>query len=284
MSIKVMTMVFDRYPEGGNERLLALAMADHARDDGTRIWPSVAELARKTMQSERTVQRQIAKMVSRGWLEVVRSATGRPGDTNEYRVCPAWVAGGELPTGDRLTPVSGVATGDKLTPVSTPSTGVNLSPVCASQPVDNVIHTGDKTGETGDTADETGDIAVSPESSRTIKNHIPPLPPVETGGTVDKAKPGPLQSPPPRRAWRWADSREEVERRGEELGLGRYDALGFGLAHRELFAGYQSRVLSAHLWSLGYAITPEKLSGVLGGQHGSTSGLLNALVRGEGMA
>ena len=37
MSVKVMTAVFERYPVGGGEMLLALALADHASDDGTRF-------------------------------------------------------------------------------------------------------------------------------------------------------------------------------------------------------------------------------------------------------
>ena len=56
MSIKIMSMIFDRYTNGGGEMLLALAIADHAHDDGTNIFPSVKSLANKTRQSERTVQ------------------------------------------------------------------------------------------------------------------------------------------------------------------------------------------------------------------------------------
>lgn len=176
MSIRLMSMIFERYPEGGSEMLLALAMADHANDDGARIWPSLDELARKTRQSRRTVQRQIAKMLASGWLEQVRTATGRPGATNEYRVCPAWVAGAELPkTGVNVTPVD-------ESPEQT--RGDTLTPVAAA----GVVHTGDRlapVGEggrgvtrdaRGDTGDERGDTAMSPESSGTIKNHTP-LPP-----------------------------------------------------------------------------------------------------------
>ncbi|MBH1529907.1 hypothetical protein I5T99_12670 [Stenotrophomonas maltophilia] len=45
MSARVTGMVFDRYPNGGGEMLLALALADHAHDDGTHIFPSIARLA-----------------------------------------------------------------------------------------------------------------------------------------------------------------------------------------------------------------------------------------------
>ncbi len=231
-------MVFDRYPEGGNERLLALAMADHARDDGTRIWPSVAELARKTLQSERTVQRQIANMVERGWLQVVRRASGRPGDTNEYRIDPAWIAGGEIG-----------------------QTGVNLSPVSAPPagptPVDNVIHTGDKAGETGDKSGETGDTAMSPESSGTIRNHIPPLPPAHAGGGGQREPRGhgraavnraPKRAP--RAGYRWQRTFEGVCERGAQLGMP-YSTAALGSAWtddqlREYQRAYRKQVEALH--------------------------------------
>ncbi|MGJ7557449.1 helix-turn-helix domain-containing protein [Variovorax sp. RB3P1] len=166
MSIKVMSMVFDRYPSGGMERLLALAMADHASDDGRRIWPSVDELARKTMQSRSSVQRQIRRMVAIGWLIQVKSATGRPGVTNEYRICPEWIEGGEVPTpetGVNLTPL------DESPPAEVIHTGVNLTPV--SNPERGVT-----TAERGVTGDERGVTAMTPESSEPSMNHTP-LPP-----------------------------------------------------------------------------------------------------------
>ena len=45
MSIGIMDKVFQRYPNGGGEMLLALALADHADDDGTSIYPSIKKLA-----------------------------------------------------------------------------------------------------------------------------------------------------------------------------------------------------------------------------------------------
>lgn len=165
MSIEVMTMVFKRYPAGGNERLLALAMADHAHDDGSRVWPSVALLAEKTLQSERSVQRMIKKMLDTGWLQLVRMASGRRGDTNEYRISPVWIAGGVLPVSN--------LTGDKLSPHGLPE----QAKVKAVEAVDNVIHTGDNLGLTGDSQGAWGDTAMSPESSGTIRNRNTPLPP-----------------------------------------------------------------------------------------------------------
>jgi hypothetical protein len=96
MSVEVMSMVFKRYPAGGGERLLALALADHAHDDGSRIFPSVALLAAKTVQSERTVQYQIRKMEKIGWLVKVSDGLGGRKNTTEYCISPDWIKGAIL--------------------------------------------------------------------------------------------------------------------------------------------------------------------------------------------
>ncbi|RDU99207.1 helix-turn-helix domain-containing protein [Trinickia dinghuensis] len=104
MSVKVMTAVFERYPEGGGEMLLALALADHADDDGTHIFPSVQTMAKKTRQSKRAVQYQLEKMQKSGWLILVRAARGgRPekgatmgGRPAEYRISSEWIKGAEI--------------------------------------------------------------------------------------------------------------------------------------------------------------------------------------------
>ncbi|WP_258391401.1 helix-turn-helix domain-containing protein [Stenotrophomonas maltophilia] len=96
-------MVFDRYPNGGGEMLLALALADHAHDDGTHIFPSIARLAEKTRQSERSVQYQLRRMEQSGWLVLVnagiggrRSGFGEGGRTRQYRINPKWMKGAEI--------------------------------------------------------------------------------------------------------------------------------------------------------------------------------------------
>ena len=62
VSVKVMSMVFEHYPEGGGEMLLALALADFSDDDGGKVFPSITSLAKKTRQSERSVQYQLRRM------------------------------------------------------------------------------------------------------------------------------------------------------------------------------------------------------------------------------
>lgn len=96
MSIKVMTAVFDRYPNGGGEMLLALALADHASDDGTRVFPSVQALSEKTRQSERTVQYQLRRMEEMGWLILVGAGNGGRSMSREYRISTDWIKGAEI--------------------------------------------------------------------------------------------------------------------------------------------------------------------------------------------
>lgn len=91
MSIKISSLVWEHYPAGGSELLTALAYADHAHDNGTNIRPSVAYIAKKTRQSERSVRRYLAQMRESGWLLTVRHGNGGRGFATEYRVNPLWI-------------------------------------------------------------------------------------------------------------------------------------------------------------------------------------------------
>jgi hypothetical protein len=96
MSIDIMSMVFKRYPNGGGEMLLALALADHAHDDGTHIYPSVDHLAQKTRQSVRSVQYQLKGMLDAGFIELTNEGHGGRGMHREYRINPLWVKGADF--------------------------------------------------------------------------------------------------------------------------------------------------------------------------------------------
>lgn len=87
-----MSLVWEHYPVGGGELLTALAYADHAHDDGAGIRPSVAHMAKKTRQSERTIQMHLAAMRQTTWLLTVRHAEGGRGRATEYRVNPGWIS------------------------------------------------------------------------------------------------------------------------------------------------------------------------------------------------
>lgn len=116
MSVRMMALVFERYPNGGSEMLFALALADHAHDDGTHIYPGIPALMRKTRQSERSVQNQLRKMLSSGFLQVVSTSSGGPGNYSEYKINPDWINGAkvaplETVQSDTETVQSGTANG-----------------------------------------------------------------------------------------------------------------------------------------------------------------------------
>lgn len=167
MSAKIMGMVFDRYPDGGGEMLLALALADHADQDGLNIYPGVASLARKTRQSERTVQYQLRKMEQIGWLLLVNNEIGGRTKTREYRINPAWLKGAIL------APYNPDGAGTST--ISTPLNGEFLKGANSAS-----IHS--VKGATGDSKGcnpeqkrvqpeaEKGATAIAPEPSRTVIN------------------------------------------------------------------------------------------------------------------
>lgn len=82
MSIRVMDRVWSYSQAKGIDRLVLLAIADHASDDGSNAWPSIATLARKTGVSGRTVQRSIQRLVEMGELSY-KSPNGK---THQFRV------------------------------------------------------------------------------------------------------------------------------------------------------------------------------------------------------
>ena len=67
MSVNLMSMVFksDLAP---TPRLVLLALADHANDEGYSIWPSANSLAKKTGLSERATKRALSQLTQMGLL------------------------------------------------------------------------------------------------------------------------------------------------------------------------------------------------------------------------
>lgn len=101
-----MSLVFEFYPIGGAEMLLALSLADHADDDGGSLWPGVPRLARKTRQSERTVQYQLRQMEKAGYISRVGSNKGgrAPGKEKKGRSTEYRINIGYLTEGARIAP------------------------------------------------------------------------------------------------------------------------------------------------------------------------------------
>lgn len=84
MSVRVMSWVWDHSRSKSTQRLVLLAIADCAADDGANAYPSMAELMRKTGLSERGVQSAVNGLVELGELKVARNAG--PRGCNRYRV------------------------------------------------------------------------------------------------------------------------------------------------------------------------------------------------------
>ncbi len=69
MSIKVMSWVFERGPRDPSERLVLLALADYAADNGE--WsPSMIGIAGKSGMTERGARGVIRRLEADGWIEV----------------------------------------------------------------------------------------------------------------------------------------------------------------------------------------------------------------------
>lgn len=145
MSVKVMTAVFERYPVGGGEMILALALADHADDDGAKVFPSIEHLMINTRQSRRTVQYQLRRMEESGWLILVNSGHGGRGQSREYRISLEWIRGGDLP---------GQENGAEIAPISDGKNGADFAPI--NPPEKGAIH--DIKGASDDTKGANGDM------------------------------------------------------------------------------------------------------------------------------
>jgi hypothetical protein len=85
VSFKVTNWVWARSESRNGARLVLLALADRAGDDG-RAWPSIDDLAERTKLSPRAVQKAIANLVEIGEVEV-ENGGGRH-RSNRYRIVP----------------------------------------------------------------------------------------------------------------------------------------------------------------------------------------------------
>lgn len=85
MSIKIMSRIWESGPPDPMQRLVLLAIADHA-DDAGRAYPSMIGIASKCGMSERGARGIIRKLEAGGWLET-RVGGGRGGKSH-YTVNP----------------------------------------------------------------------------------------------------------------------------------------------------------------------------------------------------
>lgn len=158
MSVKIMHLVFERFNLPGNDKVLALALADHAHDDGTNIFPGNERLAAKTCMSERTVIRLLQKFVRIGWLIKTRNADSRRGFSAVYKISSDWINGNKLVSDLMILD-------DSLSPKNEDTLDDNLSPIN-----DDVL--GDKNEHWVTNRAFLGDTAMSPQPSLTINTTI----------------------------------------------------------------------------------------------------------------
>ena len=84
MSVQAMGWVLDHSQQKGGCLLALLAIANHAKSDGTGAWPSVRTIAREARLSESQAHRCIRALVRSGEL-VVETGCG-PNGTNLYHL------------------------------------------------------------------------------------------------------------------------------------------------------------------------------------------------------
>jgi len=84
MGIQLISRVYRKSWGSASHKMVAIRLADVAKDDGTRIFPSVSTIASATDLSERQVQRIIKDFRKAGLLVIVRLGGGRSNPT-EYK-------------------------------------------------------------------------------------------------------------------------------------------------------------------------------------------------------
>lgn len=69
MSVRIMSLIWDMLCESHTQKLVLLALADNANDQG-RCWPSISTISRKCQLSERCVYEQLARLEKRRLLGI----------------------------------------------------------------------------------------------------------------------------------------------------------------------------------------------------------------------
>lgn len=98
MSVRWITVVWEKSPYKGERLLLHLALADYANDEGT-CFPSQRTLAHKARCSQNFVRVCLNQMVEDGYLAVQKEANGR-GRTATYLLKKPHLRNGDLANGD----------------------------------------------------------------------------------------------------------------------------------------------------------------------------------------
>lgn len=86
MSVRLIADLLNREYGNVTIRMLLIALAGHANDDGSSVYPSVSTLALEAGISPDTVRRSIKVLKRDGLLELVGKKPCRYGHTHEYRL------------------------------------------------------------------------------------------------------------------------------------------------------------------------------------------------------
>lgn len=77
MSVQAIAWVLDGHPSKGAQRLVMIALANHANDEG-ECWPKVATIAREANLNEQHTRRCLADLEAAGWItRVINGADSR---------------------------------------------------------------------------------------------------------------------------------------------------------------------------------------------------------------
>ena len=68
MSVRIMSLVFENEQLNSTEKLIMLALADHANDEGRSVYPSQDLIARKTAFTRTTVNQHVQSLIDKGYL------------------------------------------------------------------------------------------------------------------------------------------------------------------------------------------------------------------------
>lgn len=86
MSVKVTSLVWDRFPDSGHTLLAMLALAEWANDGGV-CYPSMRSIATRLRVSRSQAQRTIHALIETSLVEVIGNhAGGAPGTSRRYRI------------------------------------------------------------------------------------------------------------------------------------------------------------------------------------------------------
>ena len=81
MSIKMITYAFKSFEDSKlspAQKLVLLALADHANDEDQLCWPSLNHLSKKTGMDRGTIWRSIQKLETLGLIKIVKKGTNGP--------------------------------------------------------------------------------------------------------------------------------------------------------------------------------------------------------------